>query len=42
MFEWLWYWLGYKDIDPQVEFDMLYPELREINKYFNSLEFNNI
>ena len=38
MFEWLWWLLGYKDIDPEVEYRMLHPELDNIRSYFKSLK----
>jgi hypothetical protein len=39
MFEWLWWILGYRDIDPEVEYQMLYKsEMDNIRDYFKSLK----
>jgi hypothetical protein len=38
MFEFIWWLLGYRDIDPEVEMRMLHPELDKIFKYFNNLK----
>ena len=39
MFEWLLWLFGYyKEIDPEVEYNMLHPEIDNIRDYFKSLK----
>jgi len=37
MLQFIYWLLGYKDIDPEVEFEMLYPHLKIIKKYYSNL-----
>lgn len=39
MFEFIWWIMGYKDIDPEVEFMMLHKDTYlKITRYFNNLK----